>query len=199
MRFRLLGPFEVLGDAGAVPIGAQKQRALLCLLLLHANEVVSADRLVDHLWGERPPRTAANALQGYVSQLRKLLARAGTEPASLVTHPGGYELRVEPQEIDAHRFEALLQEGRQALAAGRPELAAPVLAEALALWRGPALADFTYEPWAQNEIARLEELRLVCLEEGSKRSWRSGSTRSWSASSKAWSASSRCASGRVGS
>jgi DNA-binding SARP family transcriptional activator len=148
--------------------GGAKQRALLAILLLHANEAMSSDRLIDDLWGSRPPETAANALQVYVAQLRKLLEpeRARGAPSKvLTTRPGGYLLSVEPGGLDAERFEHLLAEGTRARVAADPGSAAKLLHEALNLWRGDALADFTYEPFAQAEIARLEELRLAALEE----------------------------------
>ena len=145
-------------------LGGAKQRALLAVLLLRANEVVSIDRLIDELWGDEPPPTAAKVVQVYVSQLRKALARDGREPV-IVTRPPGYVARVEPDELDVARFERELDRARRARSAGNPEEAARLLREALALWRGQALADFSYEPFAQPAIARLEELRLVALEE----------------------------------
>ncbi|TML33781.1 MAG: hypothetical protein E6G24_06660 [Actinobacteria bacterium] len=161
MEFQLLGPLEVRRDDGPLPVRGPKQRALLVLLLLHANETLSRERLIDELWGERPPATAPKALQVYVSQLRKLL-----EPARLLeTTATGYMLRLEPGQLDLHRFETLLAEGRSALGDGAPGQAAHLLAEALSLWRGPALADLAYEPFAQTEIARLEELHLAAIEE----------------------------------
>jgi DNA-binding SARP family transcriptional activator len=132
---------------------------VLAVLLTHAGEVVSADRLIDELWGEEPPGTSANILQGYVSHLRKALGRD-----AILTRDPGYVVQVERGQLDLHRFEALVEEGRLALGAGEYERAAALLREGLALWRGPALADFAYEPFAQPEIARLEELRLVALE-----------------------------------
>jgi DNA-binding SARP family transcriptional activator/streptogramin lyase len=161
MEFRLLGPLEVREDERVIPIGGAKQRALLTLLLLHANEVVSRDRLIDELWRERPPGTVDHSLDHQVSRLRKLL-----EPSEmLVTRSGGYVLEVEPEQIDVRRFERLLEEGRRANAAGEPMEAADALREALALWRGGALADCAYEPFARTEIERLEELRITAIEE----------------------------------
>jgi DNA-binding SARP family transcriptional activator/tetratricopeptide (TPR) repeat protein len=145
MEFRILGPLEVLDNGHAVDVGGAKQRALLACLLLHANEVVSADRLIDALWEEQPPETAQKALQVYVSQLRKALGKERLE-----TKAPGYRLRVEAGELDRERFGRLLEEGK-------PH-------EALVLWRGPPLAEFAYQRFAQTEIARLEELRLSCLE-----------------------------------
>jgi DNA-binding SARP family transcriptional activator len=162
--FRLLGPLEVYDGRRAVAIGGGKRRSLLALLVLRGNEVVSTDRLIDELWGARPPPTAGKGLQVCVSQLRKELARRDNGQI-LATRSNGYVLCVEPDEVDVRRFERALSGGEHALAAGEPERAAERLREALALWRGPPLADFTYEPFAQQEIARLEELRLVALEQ----------------------------------
>ena len=162
-EFRILGPLEVSDGDRLLRLSGARQKALLALLLLHANEVVSSDRLIDELWGEEPPEKAANALQARVSQLRRALGRSGSE--ALVTRAPGYLLEVGPGELDAERFEQLAREGRRALAQGDAAGAAALLVAALALWRGPALADFAYEPFAQGEIARLEEARLAALEE----------------------------------
>ena len=156
MEFRILGPLEVVEQDRALPLGGTRQRTLLALLLTRANEVVSADRLIDELWGARPPTAAANALQYHVSQLRKVLA----PHEAIVTQEPGYVIRIGPDELDLLRFELLVEEARHAT----PELAARVLREALALWRGPALADLADESFAQLEILRLEELRLGALE-----------------------------------
>ncbi len=167
MEFQILGPLEVRGDAAPVTLGAAKQRTLLAILLVHANEVVATDRLIEELWPE-PPKTAANALQVNIGKLRKALD-PGRSPGSpgelLVTRAPGYILRVEPDELDADRFERLLSEGRSARQANDPEAVAATLRRALDLWRGPALVDFAYDPFAQAEIARLEELRLDAVEE----------------------------------
>ena len=160
MEYRVLGPLEVYDGERSMPLAGAKQRGLLALLLVHANHVLSRDRLIDELWGEQPPGTAVPSLQVYVSRLRKLLP-----PDTLLTRPPGYLLEVEPDELDLRRFERLLAEGRAALAAGNPEDAAAVLQDALALWRGPALAEFAFEPFAQAEIGRLEDLRLAAVEE----------------------------------
>jgi DNA-binding SARP family transcriptional activator/tetratricopeptide (TPR) repeat protein len=167
VEFRLLGPLEVLRDGRPVALGGRKPRALLAILLLHANEVVSADRLIDALWGESPPGAAGNTLQAHVSQLRKALAgKRGPPPEGrIVTQSPGYVIQVLPEELDLARFEQLVDRGRRALAARDVELAARLLREALGLWRGPALPEFAYEPFAEHEIARLGELRLVALEE----------------------------------
>jgi YVTN family beta-propeller protein len=164
MQFRILGPVEVEEDGRLLPLGSAKQRALLAILLLHANEVVSRDRLIDELRGERAPASALHSLEVYVSRLRKTLQANGGEQL-LVTRAGGYLLRLEPDQLDVTCFERLLEEGRRALAAGNCERAAERLAEALALWRGPALGDLAYEPFAGPEIERLEEQRLAALEE----------------------------------
>jgi YVTN family beta-propeller protein len=161
MEFRILGPLEVSSDAGDVPLGGAKKRALLAALLLHANEAVSVERLVDELWPASPPKTAEKTVRVYVSQLRKALDGDGR----LERHGRGYMLKLDDDDLDATRFEALITEGRDHLAAGKPDRAAVTLTNALGLWRGPPLADFVYEPFAQSAIARLEERRLVCLEE----------------------------------
>jgi DNA-binding SARP family transcriptional activator/ABC-type transport system substrate-binding protein/streptogramin lyase len=161
MEFRLLGPVEVLRDGRPIALGGGKPRALLALLLLRANEVVSRDRLIDALWGDRPPGTADHGLDVQISRLRK--AFEPDEP--LVTRPGGYVLEVDAEQIDVRRFERLLEEGRRANAAGEPAEALQTLEEALGLWRGNALADLEYETFARPESDRLEELRLVATEE----------------------------------
>jgi DNA-binding SARP family transcriptional activator/tetratricopeptide (TPR) repeat protein len=160
MEFGVLGPLEVRDDGRTVPVGRGKQRALLALLLLHANEAVSTDRLIDELWGEHPPATAATALQVYVSKLRKTLG-AGT----IATKAPGYAIQLDREQLDLHRFERLLAEGRESLVAGDAARASGLLEEAIRLWRGDALADLAYEPFAQAAIVRLEELRLAALEE----------------------------------
>jgi YVTN family beta-propeller protein len=161
MEFRLLGPLEVLTDDGAADVGTGKRAALLIYLLINANEVVSAARLIDELWGEHPPATAAKSVQVYVSQLRKAL---GANGGLLMTRGSGYVLAVDERELDIKRFERGLSEAERALEAGDAKQAARVARDALALWRGPALYDVAYESFAQTEAARLEELRLVALE-----------------------------------
>ncbi|MDQ4134534.1 MAG: AAA family ATPase [Actinomycetota bacterium] len=168
MEFRVLGSFEVVEDGRRLELGPPKQRAVLAVLVVAANRVVSLDRLIDELWGEEPPPRAIGSLQAYVSNLRRVLEpqRPPREPARvLVTQAPGYVLRVEPHAVDAARFEAAAAEGRRLLEEGRPDLARARLEEALALWRGPALADFVYQGFAQAEAARLEELRLVATED----------------------------------
>jgi len=167
MDFQILGPLEVCREDRPVALGAAKQRALLAILLVHANEVVASDRLIEELWPQ-PPDTAPNTLQVYVGKLRKSLEpgrRPGSPGELLMTRAPGYVLRVEPDELDADRFERLLGEGRSARQANDPENATARLRKALGLWRGPALVDFGYDPFAQAEIARLEDLRLDALEE----------------------------------
>jgi YVTN family beta-propeller protein len=143
-----------------VSLGGSKQRALLALLLLRANKVVPRDRLIDDIWGERAPETATTALQGYVSGLRKAL---GAE--RILTRAPGYLLQVDPEAVDLGRFERLVRDGRAALAAGDPERASSMLSEAVALWRGPPLADVNATPFAYAERLRLDELRLAAIEE----------------------------------
>jgi DNA-binding SARP family transcriptional activator len=155
--FRILGPLEVWDQARPVTIRGRKQRALLVLLLLHVNEVLSIDRLLDELWGERIPGAGGTALRVRVSQLRKVLGAGG---ALIVTQAPGYTLRLEPERLDLHRFERLVAEADQL----EPIDAATKLREALALWRGPPLADVAYESFAQPAVARLEEIRLLAVE-----------------------------------
>lgn len=138
-----------------------KQRALLALLVLHANEVVSRDRIIDELWGERPPATVEAALNVYVSKLRKLLG-GGPDGVLHTQHPG-YVLRLDPGQLDADRFSRLAEEGKTALEERDPETAVAKLQEALALWRGQALADLRDEEFARTACARLEELRQAVL------------------------------------
>src|SRR3990172_7231345 len=153
MEFRILGPLEVSDGERPLRLAGAKQRALLALLLLHPNEVVSQDRLIDELWGEEPPEKAANALQARVSQLRKALGRSGSE--ALVTRAPGYLLEVGPGDLDVERFVRLAGGGGGAGGAAAPGGAA------FALGGGPAFADFAYEPSARGETARLEEARLA--------------------------------------
>src|SRR5437773_3547925 len=160
MEFRILGPLEVQGELGAVALRGIKPRAVLAMLLLHANEPVSAERLALALWGEEAPAGATKTVQVHVSRLRKALG----DPDAVETTPAGYRLRVRPDELDAERFRRGVAAGRQALAAGEPERAGALFEEALGLWRGAPLAELQFEPFAQAEIARLEEQRLAALE-----------------------------------
>jgi DNA-binding SARP family transcriptional activator len=164
VEFRILGPLEALDGDRRVPLPGGRGRALLALLILNVGKVVSTERLIDDLWGETVPATVQTALHGLVSDLRKRLEPTRTKggaPAALQTAPPGYRLAVEPRCVDANRFRRLLEEARAGEAAER----AATLREALGLWRGPALADFTYEPFAQREITTLEELRLEAIEQ----------------------------------
>jgi DNA-binding SARP family transcriptional activator len=174
MDFRILGPLEVARDGEPLALGPAQQRAPLAVLVLHRGEVVSVDRLVDELWGERAPGAAAKTVQVYVSQLRKALG-AGV----IVTQGRAYRLVAAPGQVDAVKFEALCAEGRRALAGGDAARAKERLCAALGLWRGEPLADFAYEPFAQAEIARLHEARLTALEDRIEADLASGPAASW--------------------
>ncbi len=150
MDVRLLGPVEVSVDGRRVPLGGSKARALVAILALNAAKPVSSDRLIAGLWGEEPPPTATKTLQAYVSRLRRAL-EAGGDGSTIVTRPSGYELRVGPDDVDARRFERLVERGSPR--------------EALTLWRGGALDDVADEPFAAVEIRRLEELKLAAIEQ----------------------------------
>ena len=159
MQLRVLGPVEASTDDGALPLGGAKLRSVLAMLGLQANRTVTADHLIEGLWGERPPTSAAKMLQNYVWRLRTALGDdAGIE---IVTRGRGYELRIDEDAVDARRFERLLAQANRAAAAGEPADAAR---HALALWRGPALADVADEPFAAAEIRRLEDLRVEAAE-----------------------------------
>lgn len=162
LEVRILGSLEVRYEGRLVALGGPKQRAVLTALLLRAGGPVSADELIQAVWGEEAPPTAAKALQGHVSRLRD---QFGPAAIRLVTTVAGYRLDVEPEECDARRFECLTARARAERADGRLEEAAATLAEALGLWRGPALADLRYEPFAQPAIAELDELRWSAVEE----------------------------------
>jgi hypothetical protein len=162
MEFRILGPLEVHDGAAPVAIPGVRERALPVDLLVHAGGVVPADRLIEDLWGDDPPGNPGNALQGRVSALRPALGPAGA--ALLVTRPPGYALEVEPERVDAARFERLVAEAGRVPAAEQGG-AAGLLEQALGLWRGPALAEFADLPFARAEAARLEELRLGALDD----------------------------------
>jgi DNA-binding SARP family transcriptional activator len=157
IEFRILGPLEVADGDATVALGGVRQRTLLAILVLNANAVVSADRLIDELWGERSPQSGRSALQVRVSQLRKALGHGG---AQLLTRTPGYVLELDRDQLDLQHFERLVREA----AASEPPAAAEKLREALALWRGPPLADLAYEPFAQAAIGRLDELRLGAIE-----------------------------------
>src|SRR5262245_29499218 len=155
MEFRILGPLEVVDQGEAVKLGGSKQRSLLAFLLLHPNQAVSRDRLIDELWGEKPPETAPTAIQVYVSQLRKALGRD-----VIVTQTPGYLVRVGDGELDLERFERSVAEAQSA----PPEEASVLLTEALGLWRGTPLAELDV-PLARAAGARLDEQRLAALEQ----------------------------------
>lgn len=166
IEFRLLGQVEAWRDGRRVELGGRKQRAVLSALLVRAGRVVSQDQLIDDLWPDEPPARAAATVQVFVSNLRRALEPdrpRGTPSTVLVTSAPGYVL--DTQQIDAHEFVRLVDEGRAALADEDAERAAQLLARASALWRGPALADLADAPFAQAEAARLEELRLGCAED----------------------------------
>jgi DNA-binding SARP family transcriptional activator len=156
LEFRILGPLEVWDDGGERPLGGTKQRAVLAILLLDAGRVVSTDRLIDLLWGDRPPATAAASLQNFVSQLRKTL---GTEVVR--TTAPGYRLEIAPEQLDLERFRRIVEAAKSRT----PEERAAELRLALDLWRGPALADLAFESFAEQEASRLDELRLAALED----------------------------------
>jgi len=161
VEYRILGPLEVLAAGGPLPLGAPKHRAILALLLLHANEVVPVDRIVDELWGEVPPATATKTVQLYVSQLRRTLGREGA--GVVETSTPGYVARVAPERIDLARFQRLVREARGRLAAGRPDQAAGLFDEALALWRGRPLAGIEFESFARHRVEQLEEMWVEAL------------------------------------
>jgi DNA-binding SARP family transcriptional activator len=156
LTYAILGPLEVRRDGALLPLAGQRQRALLAVLLLHGNDVVPTERLVDRLWGEHPPRTATTSLQNGISQLRKLLGADALE-----TRPSGYLLSVEPEQLDLLRFEALTKRAQTE----EPRQRVRTLREALALWRGSPLAELAFEPFAQGEIGRIEELRVGAIEQ----------------------------------
>jgi len=182
MEFRILGPLEVHDGSGPVRVPGAKERALLADLLVNAGRVVAADRLVEDLWGEELPGNPANTLQGRVSALRRALGPAGA--GLLLTNPPGYQLAVEPEQLDAARFQRLVAE-----------------ADATAATDGPraALAEFADRPWARTEAARLEELRLTAQEALVELRLAGGATPSWWGSWRRWSPPTRCGSGCAGS
>src|SRR4051794_5478663 len=163
MDYRILGPLEVVDGDRPVALGADRQRAVLAVLLLRRNEVVASEWLIDELWGERPPPTAAKILQNYVSQLRRALsANGGVGP--LETHGRGYRLRVEPGALDLESFEQRLESGREALAAGDAVRAAAEFHAGLGMWRGAPLPELVGTTHARVEIDRILERRVIALE-----------------------------------
>jgi len=164
LEFRVLGGLEVWREGRPVRLGGERQRGLVAALLLNVNEVVPADRLIEDLYGGDPSGTAANALQAIVSRLRRLLEDDADDANHIVvTRSPGYLLRVDPEQVDARRFERLAAEGRDALAAGEPVRAGGLLRDGLALWRGPPFVNLPTLEFVQGEARRLEELRLATL------------------------------------
>src|SRR5438477_4905896 len=161
MEYRILGPLEVVDEGEPVALGRLKERLVLAVLLLHANEFVSRERLIDELWGDFPPPTAKRAVNVYVSQLRKALTRNGHDP--IATADGGYRLEVDGERLDAAGLQQLLATARERAAAGELETAVELLRKALDLWRGPTLAGLLLESHGRDEIAQLDELRLTAL------------------------------------
>jgi DNA-binding NarL/FixJ family response regulator/DNA-binding SARP family transcriptional activator len=161
VEYRILGPLEVVDEGRPVPLGRLKERLVLAVLLLHANEFVSRERLIDELWGESPPPTAKKAVNVYVSQLRKVLTRNGCDP--IATVDGGYRFRIESGELDSTSMEHLLATARERAATGELEAAVELWREALALWRGPALAGLLLESQGRDEVTQLDALRLTAL------------------------------------
>jgi DNA-binding SARP family transcriptional activator/streptogramin lyase len=161
MEFRILGPLEVLDENGPVPLGTLKERVVLAVLLLHTNEVVSRERLIDELWGASPPPTAKKAVSVYLSKLRKTLARGGEDP--ITPAAGGYRIAVEPEQLDAARAQRFIADAAERTAAGDLDASAQLFRDALALWRGPTLAGITLESQGRDDVARLDELRLTAL------------------------------------
>jgi WD40 repeat protein/DNA-binding SARP family transcriptional activator len=161
VEYRILGPLQVLVPGREIALGGPRQRSLLAVLTLHPNEVVSRERLIDEIWGESPPASAARALNVHVSQLRKVLRATGADP--IATHSSGYALEVEAEEIDATRFRRLVAEAQAHVDAGELEEAALGFTEALALWRGPVLAGVGLESFGRNEAEQLDELRMAAV------------------------------------
>ena len=166
MEFRILGPLEVLDEGRRLALGGRKPRALLALLLLHRAETLGTERLIDELWGERPPATAAKSLRVHVSRLRAALSAGsgGRSDELVVTRGHGYQLMLDPEHLDP-LASSVSSRGTRELVVGRPERAVVALEEGLSLWRGRPLDDLAYEPFAQQEIARLDDLRVAALEE----------------------------------
>jgi DNA-binding NarL/FixJ family response regulator/DNA-binding SARP family transcriptional activator len=159
VEYRILGPLDVVDEGELVPLGRPKERLVLAILLLHANEFVSRERLIDEVWGESPPATARKAVNVYVSQLRKSLACNGEDP--ITTGDGGYRLGVDDDGLDVAHLQQLLVAARERAAVGDLETAAELLREAVALWRGPTLAGLLLESHGRDEVAQLDELRLT--------------------------------------
>ncbi|MCA1842267.1 MAG: AAA family ATPase, partial [Actinobacteria bacterium] len=163
VEFRILGPLDVLVQGRSLALGGRRERAVLTLLLLSLNRVVSSERLVDELWPDRPPKEALHSLRVAVSRLRKVLHEAAGDEVLCTVSPG-YVIRTDPDRLDLARFESLVAQARQAMGRNQPQAAGERLREALSLWRGTPLADLAEAPFAQAESARLEEARLAALE-----------------------------------
>lgn len=161
LEFRILGPLEVVGERGLIRLGGSRQRAALAILLLHANRVVSVDRIVDDLYADAAPVTALKQVQRQISDLRKALG----SPSAIETRSPGYVIRLSPAQLDLTVFERLAAEATEAFSAGDPRRATDLLRQALGLWRGDPLADLTYESFAQASIERLHEIRFAALEQ----------------------------------
>jgi basic membrane lipoprotein Med (substrate-binding protein (PBP1-ABC) superfamily)/DNA-binding SARP family transcriptional activator len=164
MYFRILGSLEATADGTIAELGSPKQRALLAMLLLHSGEVVSVDRLIDALWAKDPPRTAAHSIQIYVSELRKALTPLALRDV-IITRTPGYQLRVDADDIDARKFERLVDNGVRQLRSGDRAGGTVALREALELWSGPVLSDFAYDEFALPHIRRLNDRHLDAIEE----------------------------------
>lgn len=164
MRYELLGLIRVIGPADTSYLTAHKAEVLLAALLARSGQVVTADQLINEIWGDRTPRRAHAALHVYVSQVRKFLRDAGGSGHSIVTRPLGYLLRIGPDELDSHDFQRLMDDGRERVRLGRHEQALRCFESALALWRGPAFDDARDGPIVNTCATWLEESRLQCLE-----------------------------------
>lgn len=163
MKFSLLGPLTVEAEAGSVELGPPKQRAVLAVLLLHANEVVPVDKIIQQVWGETPPRTAEHSVQLYVSDLRKALSNGNRSPL-IETRAPGYALNAPPDSIDILRFEGLVREGLSEIRSGNVPGGTPKLEKAIDIWTGTPLTDFAYEDFAQNHIRTLKEIHSDAVE-----------------------------------
>ncbi|MBB4909462.1 AfsR/SARP family transcriptional regulator [Actinophytocola algeriensis] len=168
MRFSVLGSIEVTSDAEPLELGGVKQRAILGYLVLHANKVVPTSHLLQAMWDGPPPPTARKMIQNAVSGIRRVLSeqsRTGRPTAALHTHAPGYQLHVDTETVDLHRFRALAKVGRAAIADGEPERGAELLRAGLSLWRGRALADLVEAGYRWSELTAVEDERLSALED----------------------------------
>lgn len=158
MKFYVLGPLEVVSSGGPVAIRGRRLRALLAILLLHATQVVSIERLIDEMWPENPPQSAVENIRTYICQLRSLL-RLPYEQGSLESHPGGYRLMADPEHLDLLRFSRLADAGRRTLQKGANASAIILLGEAMSLWRGSPLLELDLGPITRAKTVALEEQR----------------------------------------